>query len=199
MTSETDLLENIRQGNEHAFLTIYRRLHPGIYRFALQMSGSGAVADDITQEVFLALIRDKFGFDASRGTLSGYLYGIARKLVLRHLGQGRSGVPLEDDSTDEGIALPSSVPDALTDLTRRESIEAVRRAVLSLPFRYREVVVLCDLEELDYAAAAETLGCAVGTVRSRLHRGRSLLVEKLSRPRSTDPLPGGMRPVRCLL
>jgi hypothetical protein len=65
---------------------------------------------------------------------------------------------------------------------RVERVEAVRRAVLSLPLRYREAVVLCDLQELSYADAAGALGCAVGTVRSRLHRGRALLASKLRAP-----------------
>jgi RNA polymerase sigma-70 factor (ECF subfamily) len=73
----------------------------------------------------------------------------------------------------------------LDDLSRTETIESVRRSVLALPEKYREVVVLCDLQELSYLEAAEILGCAVGTVRSRLHRGRALLIEKL-RPVSAE-------------
>ena len=66
------------------------------------------------------------------------------------------------------------------DLVRAEGIDRVRKAVLTLPVRYREVVVLCDLQELSYAETADALGCAVGTVRSRLHRARALLAAKLS-------------------
>jgi RNA polymerase sigma-70 factor (ECF subfamily) len=62
---------------------------------------------------------------------------------------------------------------------RRERIDRVRDAVLSLPAHYREAVVLCDLQRLSYQEAAEALECAVGTVRSRLHRGRALLIGKL--------------------
>jgi len=61
----------------------------------------------------------------------------------------------------------------------RASLEAVRRAILSLPTHYREVVVLCELNEMDYAEAANVLGCAVGTVRSRLNRARGMLARKL--------------------
>ena len=68
---------------------------------------------------------------------------------------------------------------ALEDLTRAETIASVRAAVQSLPPAYREVVVLCDLEDMDYAAAAGVLQCPVGTVRSRLSRARGLLVAKL--------------------
>jgi RNA polymerase sigma-70 factor (ECF subfamily) len=82
-----------------------------------------------------------------------------------------------DDLVDQMLAVE---PEALGDLTRAESIEALRQAVLTLPLRYREAVVLCDLQELSYADAAVVLGCALGTVRSRLHRGRALLASKLS-------------------
>jgi RNA polymerase sigma-70 factor (ECF subfamily) len=77
-------------------------------------------------------------------------------------------------------------------MTRAEGIARVRRAVLSLPVRYREVIVLCELQELTYAEAAQALGCAIGTVRSRLHRARALLAGKLSEqdePRGVTPSP----------
>ena len=194
--SEEQLLQRMQAGDESAFLTLYRRLQGRIYRFALQMSGSAAAAEDVTQEVFLALIRDGFGFDPSRGTLVGYLYGIARKQVLRHLEQDRGDLPL---ATEDGDALQVATPgDVVMDLTRKQSIESLRAAVLSLPRRYREVVVLCDLEEMEYAAAAEALGCAVGTVRSRLHRARALLVDKLNRG-NPDPAADGLQPARCLI
>ena len=71
-------------------------------------------------------------------------------------------------------------PDPLAELTRGERVEMLRRAVIALPVRYREVVVLCDLEELTYAEAADALGCAIGTVRSRLHRARTMLAARLA-------------------
>src|SRR5690348_3594229 len=83
--SDEHLLTEMRAGDERAFITLFRKRQGGIYRFALQMSGSPAVAEDVTQEVFLALLREDCGYDPARGTLSAYLYGIARKLVLRHL------------------------------------------------------------------------------------------------------------------
>ncbi len=69
--------------------------------------------------------------------------------------------------------------DPLDELTRSETIESVRLAVLALPGRYREVIILCDLHEMSYNKAASVLGCSIGTVRSRLHRGRSFLIQKL--------------------
>ena len=193
--SDDRLMARLRAGDEAAFVSVYRHLQGGIYRFALRMCGSETAAEDVTQEVFLALIRDGSGFDPARGTLSAYLYGIARKQVLRHLERSRGDVAL--DAGDDGVdAEPAAGEDVAADLLRRESVDAVRAAVLALPRRYREAVVLCDLEEMEYAAAAAVLGCAVGTVRSRLHRGRALLVEKLNRA-GAGPVLDGLRPARC--
>jgi RNA polymerase sigma-70 factor (ECF subfamily) len=70
--------------------------------------------------------------------------------------------------------------------------------VLALPAHYREVVVLCELHEMSYAEAATTLGCAVGTVRSRLHRARGLLVERLREVREREAnVAGDFDPLRC--
>jgi len=195
--SDDQLLQRLRHGDEAAFVCLYRRRQGGIFRFVYQMSGSETLAEDLTQEVFLALISDGFGYAADRGTLGGYLYGIARKLLLRHLERERTGVPIGGEAEIDEAVRPGAV-DVLADLTRRESIEAVRRAVLALPRRYREAVVLCDLQEMDYAGAAAIIGCAVGTVRSRLHRGRALLAQKLNRADGRAAL-GGLQVERCLI
>lgn len=198
LETDDELLMLMRSGDEQAFVTLYRKRQAAIYRFALHMSGSATVAEDVTQEVFLALIREECGFDPERGTLPGYLFGIARKLVLRSLERGRADVPLEIEGEESAWPELAVHDDPLADLTHREGIDALRRAVLALPRRYREVVVLCDLEEVDYADAALVLGCPIGTVRSRLHRARALLLEKLHQERNFRPAVGAWKPVRCL-
>ena len=198
-SAETDdeLLASIQSGDEQAFMALYERRQAALYRFALHMSGSATAAEDVTQEVFLILLRESCGYDPERGTLSGYLFGVARKLVLRYVEKTRGDVAL-DTETDE-ITIPQLAvnDDPLADLTHREGIESLRRAVQALPRRYREVVVLCDLEEVDYADAAVALGCPIGTVRSRLHRARALLLEKLSSERNSRHTIA-WKPVRCL-
>ena len=196
--TDDELLLRMQSGDEEAFLTLYRRRQAGLFRFALHMSGSMPVAEDVTQEVFLALLRQDCGYAPDRGTLSGYLFGIARKLVLRHLDRGRLDVVLDTDSDDFAQPELAVLDDPLLDLTRREGIDALRRAVQALPRRYREVVVLCDLEEVDYADAAVALGCPIGTVRSRLHRARGLLLEKLHQERNPRQALGTLKPVRCV-
>jgi RNA polymerase sigma-70 factor (ECF subfamily) len=200
-STETDdeLLTRLRRGDEAAFVALYRRRQGAIYRFAMHMSGSATAAEDITQEVFLALLRQECGFDPERGTLSGYLFGIARKLVLRYLERGRADVALESEADDAASPELAVIDDPLIDLTRQEGIEALRRAVLALPRRYREVVLLCDLEELDYADAAVVLRCPIGTVRSRMHRARALLFEKLNQDRNPRLAVGPWKPMRVAI
>jgi RNA polymerase sigma-70 factor, ECF subfamily len=196
--TDDELLHRLRRGDEEAFLTLYRRRQAAIYRFAVQVSGSPSAAEDIVQEVFMTLLRGDCGFNPERGTLNGYLFGIARKQALRQMERGRVDIAIESDS-DEAAAPQLAVDDdPLRDLTHRESIEALRRAVAALPRRYREVVALCDLEEVDYADAAAALGCPIGTVRSRLHRARALLLEKLNKERPRPGL-GALKPARCEL
>jgi RNA polymerase sigma-70 factor (ECF subfamily) len=194
--SDDDVLTRIRRGDEQAFLNLYRERQGAVYRFALHMAGSSNVAEDITQEVFLAVIFDSTGFDSSRGSLSSYLFGIARKLVLRHMQRCRFDVALLEDPEESTALEFAAIDTPLDDLTRREGVETLHRAVLALPRRYREVVILCDLEELDYADAAQALGCPIGTIRSRLHRARALLMDKLQE-RGARSAVGNLKPIRC--
>ena len=187
--SDADLSRDMIAGDEQAFVAIYRRLQGPLYRFALQMTGSASLAEEIVQEAFMTLIRQAASFDAKRGTLQAYLYGICRNHVLRCVAQESPYVGMPEASSEGGNGFSELVDpsDLLASFAAVESIERVRRAVLTLPRSYREVVVLCDLHEMAYEQAASVLGCPIGTVRSRLHRARELLLAKL-RPRA----PGGM-------
>jgi len=170
--SDEKLLGRMLEGDEEAFTTLYRRRQGPVYRFALHMTGSTGIAEDVTQEVFLVLFENGRRFDGSRGPLLSFLYGIARNRVLRRIEKERAAEPVVEDYAGN--------EDLLEDLTRRETVEQVRRAVLSLPNAYREAVVLCDLENVSYEDAAAALECPVGTVRSRLSRGRAMLAQKLA-------------------
>ena len=167
-------------GDAEAFEALYDRLQGGIYRYALRMTGSPATAEDVTQEVFLSLIRDRCDYEPRRGKVKSYLYGMARHRLLRRLERERNFVSLEASESDGDVAYDQlSGNDPFLDLARTETAELVRQAVLSLPSHFREVIVLCYLQEMSYADAGEVIDCPIGTVRSRLARARALLVSKL--------------------
>jgi RNA polymerase sigma-70 factor (ECF subfamily) len=200
--SDEELLRLTAAGDGDAFAALYRRRQAGIYRFALQMCGSAGIAEDVTQEVFMTLVRDSRMYDPARGTLASYLYGVARNQVLRRLEKERHFVAMTDETAEDGGAPLATqlvaADDPLAELARSELIDTVRQAVLALPVHYREVVVLCELHEMSYAEAATALGCAVGTVRSRLHRARALLVERLREARQQDAATtADFDPLRC--
>ncbi len=198
--SDPDLLRQMMDGDEDAFTQLYQRRQAGVYRFALQMSGSQTLAEDVTQEVFIVLMRDARRYDPDRGSLSAYLYGIARNHVLRKLEQDRPYVPFIDRTADAEEITPQAMiaeGDPLSELTRGEKIQELRDLILSMPARYREVVVLCDLHEMSYVEAAAVINCAVGTVRSRLHRARALLLDKLRAARDRNEDAQEVNPARC--
>jgi RNA polymerase sigma-70 factor (ECF subfamily) len=161
------------------------------------------MADDVTQEVFLALLRGTQQFDPARGSLATYLYGIARNHVWRALERERANAPFEDATGDEEGEIPArqwaAPDDPLGELVRNDAAAELRQAVLALPARYREVVVLCDFHELSYAEAAQALDCAVGTVCSRLNRARALLAAKLRAGGKLDSASLEVNPRSCLV
>lgn len=185
------LLQRALVGDEEAFDLLYTRRAGVVYQFALRMSGSVSLAEDVTQDVFISLLRSGHKFDPARGTLPQYLLGMTRNRVLTLLQRERNLVPLAMEEGEDGTAfLERTAPvqdDPLFELTRAERVEAVRQAVLALPLHYREVVVLCNLDELSYEQAAQLIGCPVGTVRSRLNRARALLLEKLQSHQPATP------------
>ena len=183
--TDVDLLRRMASGEERAFTALYRRRQGSVYRYALHMSGKPELAEEVTQEVFMALIREPRQYDAERGELSAYLYGMARNMVRKALIRDRAYVT----ALDEPYYETAGDNDVLGDLTRQERLDALRQAVLALPANYREAVVLCDLHEMDYAQASGVLGVPLGTLRSRLHRGRALLIEKMRAGDSPDALP----------
>jgi RNA polymerase sigma-70 factor (ECF subfamily) len=199
-SSDAELLRLMVAGDEQAFTALYRRHQGFVYRFALLMSGRASVAEEVTQEVFLALLRQARRYDPTRGSLSAYLCGTARNQVLRLLERERPYVQLVEEA-DEGVAIPLAQliagDDPLTDCARNQAIKIVRQAVLALPARYREVIVLCDFLELSRAEAAVALDCPVGTVDSRLHRGHTLLLKKLRAAARLDPAAPDAQGLRC--
>jgi len=178
-TPDADLVQRMAAGNREAFASLFRRYHRSVYRFSVQMSGSRDVAEDVTQEVFIALAENHERFRPERGSLKAYLYGIARHLVVQRERRTRSRREVDIDAlqSDDAHMVATSF-DPIDELSRAETMLTLRRAILKLPRHYREVIVLCELNSLPYDEAAQVIGCRVGTIRSRLNRARTLLIER---------------------
>jgi RNA polymerase sigma-70 factor, ECF subfamily len=179
------LLAAIRKADAHAmaaFATLYERHERALYRFVLLRSGSPDTAADIVQEIFLALLTDQLKFDPSRGALQAFLLGVARNLLLKRGDAARRLVSTATDESDDyashGFADASFDPQQA--LLSNETAEAVRRALAALQPHYRDVVILYEMHGMSYVEIAHLCGIDIGTVRSRLSRGRARLAALLA-------------------
>lgn len=185
--SEDVLLRRAARGDQNAFMVLYRRHQAALYRFALRMTGQAWAAEEIVQDVFMILLRAPKKYEPEQGALGAYLFGIARNRILKHSERASREISL-DQPKGNGSAPPPSAVNSFTPAQwaeQRQRAERVRAAVLDLPVEFREAVVLCELEELSYQQAAQLLRCPIGTIRSRLHRARTLLSSKLEVLRGT--------------
>jgi RNA polymerase sigma-70 factor, ECF subfamily len=187
------LLQLMIAGEEHGFVALYNKYQSHVYRFAFQVSGVRHIAEDVTQDTFLALIRAPHKYRDERGSLLLYLFGIARNLVWKSIRREKLYGSIADDQDFPG----DCVRDLAEDLVRKEQAMRVRHAILSLPRKYREVIVLCAFQELSYEQAARLMGSSIGTVRSRMHRAKRLLIRKLRERGPAPETPSGNSMLRC--
>ena len=175
-------------------MCLYRRWQAPLHRFAIGMTGSPHAAEDVVQETFMVLMQDAGRYDAGRGPVGAYLRGITRHLVFRRFRRESRFVALVDgfaeslDARLAGAGVGAPDPDPAQALMRRDDVRAVQSALLRLTPRLREVLVLCDLNDVSYAEAAATLGVPIGTVRSRLSRARDALAQRLERADRRAPV-----------
>lgn len=146
-----------------------------VYRFAWRMTGSPSVAEDVLQEVFLALVRAPERFDGARAPLRAFLLAIARNQVRKRWEKEPQWDELEDEAFES----------APVDPLAGEVAELVGRAIQALPPLQREALVLFQYEEMSLEEVARTVGAEVAAVKSRLHRAREKLRSMLT------PLKGG--------
>ena len=182
MQPELTLFARMRQGDEEAFVALYRRHKDAVYRFALLRTGSAAQAADVTQETFLHLMTRPEQYDPGRGSVAAWLCGVARNLARRET-QAREDAT-DPDELAEGSLDAAGLVDAdgpAERLLASETADQVRRALAAVAPHYRDVLILCELSDLSYAEAAQVCGIDIGTVRSRLSRGRARLADQLSR------------------
>ena len=181
--SDAALVYRAREGDRDAFARLYIRHQAMVYRFAYSMTGSGTLAEDVVQEVFLTLMRNIQRYSPERAALSTYLYGIARNVSRARDRKDARFVDLD------ATRFLSSDEDPAVALVEGERLRALRAAIRELPIKFREVLVLCDLHEVDYAQTALILGIPVGTVRSRLFRARQHVQQHILRADRSVSLP----------
>lgn len=179
---DTDLLRAMRGGDAPAFAALYRRHQAPLYRFAVLRCGSPASAADIVQELFLGLLSNRFAYDPLRGPLLHYLFGVARLLILKLEASLHRDLPLPDPDDDDEAAPGAAEP--LARLLSDEAAEEVRRALARLAPGYRDAVILYEMHALSYRDIAAICDIDIGTVRSRLSRGRAALALQLATLRS---------------
>jgi len=179
-TTHGDDAEYVAQlvaGDGGALRPLYERHGRALLRFSAAMCRSRQSAEDMVHDTFIELMREPANFDPAQGTVFAYLCGVLRHRISHHYRQQKRWVALDEDAP-----VPTQVHDApgpAEEIARSELTAAFRQAMLDLPLPHREVIALCDLEELPYTTVASILDCPVGTVRSRLHRARALLTIRL--------------------
>lgn len=168
------LVERHRYGDPQAFEDLYERFNPMVYNLALRMSGEPADAADLSQEIFLRIYRH-LGKFRGRSSLKTWIYRAAlnccRSRYRHHLWWRRDRV--SEPAVLEGVADLRRGPEDRT--LARDARETVHRALRQLPTKFREAVVLRDIEGLSYEEIATITGLRLGTVRSRIARGRERL------------------------
>ena len=180
--SDTELLRQVRAGTASAFEALYLRHQGPLFRFALLRCGSADTAADVVQEVFMGLLTGSFKFDPLRGLLQNFLFGVARNLVMKHELPRQRYAALPEPDDDEADIDPDTASEAAEPLARmlsNEQAEDVRRALALLPPHYRDVVILYEMHDLSYLEIADICRLDIGTVRSRLSRGRAALAKRL--------------------
>ncbi len=173
--ADVDLATRHTYGDPEAFEEVYERFGALIYGIARRMSGDATLAEDLSQEILIRVFRHLGSF-RGKSSLKTWIYRIAinscRSRLGRRARRGRSWVDIEDDTFD-AMPAPTEATDAR--LIRREASEVLEAALSRLPVAFREAVVLRDIHDLPYEEIAKILGVRIGTVRSRIARGRDRL------------------------
>jgi RNA polymerase sigma-70 factor (ECF subfamily) len=188
--SETELLREAGRGNEAAFLVLYERHRQAVYRFASRMLGSTALAEDVTQECFMAMLAQADRYQEERASLRTYLCAIARNLSLKQM--RRRGVEFAFAEPPDAPG-DEDAPTPLKAVLDSELVGHVRQAIASLPPLQREALILFEYEELSLAEIATVVSADTGTIKSRLHRARERLKRCLA-PYISSPAADQLHP-----
>jgi RNA polymerase sigma-70 factor (ECF subfamily) len=184
--SDSELLERCRGGDEAAWRDLVARHTRRVFGLAYRFSGRVDEAEDLTQEIFVRVYQGLGRYDGSVGGFSAWLTRVARNHAIDHYRRQKAerehrvetAQPIEEmASRDEGPEVS---------LQREERVRLVQRALRSLPVELREALILCDLQGEPYEAIAAALRIPLGTVKSRINRGRVELARRLLRARGPE-------------
>jgi RNA polymerase sigma-70 factor (ECF subfamily) len=176
VSTDADLLSRACRGDEDAFADIYQRHRDAVFRFSYRMLGSLPVAEDVTQDCFLVLLRNPDRFDPTRAALRTFLLAVARNQALKRLRY--SGVEVDLDVVDTEVG-PNGSAGPLGQLLSSEVVTLVKAAIDRLPVLQREALVLFEYEGLSMAEIATIVDADIGTVKARLYRSRQALKRML--------------------
>jgi len=171
-SEEHEILRRAAGGDQTAFGLIFARYQRLVFSFAYRLVGSSAIAEEISQECFLALLQAAPRFDPARGRLATFAYATVRNLARNHLRRQNPGL----EEADEPVVWDTGADELL----RKELREVVQRAIAALPLAQREAIVLFEYEELSLAEIAEVLNIDANAVKARLHRARANLKTMLA-------------------
>src|SRR5215468_3286871 len=179
--ADQELLAAAARGDQAAFSQLYQRYRNRVYGFAYRMLGTQEVAEDVTHEAFLALIRQQERYQAERGSLLTFLCAVARNHIYQHLRHQERYAPEPVETSDEyeeaGVRYSF---DPLNDLLERELAAVVEAALARLPVAQREAVTLREYQELSYEEIATVIGADTNVVKARLYRARQALAKRLA-------------------
>jgi RNA polymerase sigma-70 factor (ECF subfamily) len=173
---EADIIEACKQGDRAAFHLLFETYKDKVYSIALHYSNEEAMARDVTQQVFLKLFTsiDQFREDAEFST---WLYRIVANACIDEHRKRKRFVPFSPEIEVKNMSGKGSQEESYH---RKEMADSVRGAIAELSPKLRLPILLKYIEDLSYTEIAETLGCSIGTVSSRLNRGHKMLARKLS-------------------
>jgi len=182
---DDELIRCLRAQDADAFLAFYDRFNRQVFRFLVHMTGSLQESEELLQAVFAIVWEGTTAgmferFDAGRGTLEGYLLGIARNAARKLVAKRTRTVSVDQFESLHGTLELSAAEAGFAAVEQRFEIQSLREAIVQLPVKYREAITLCCLQDLSYEQAAKVMNCTVGTVGSRVNRGKSLLRQALS-------------------
>ena len=185
--SDSDLLDRCRRGDQAAWRSLVGQHTRKVFGLAYRFSGRVDEAEDLTQEIFVKVYQSLDRYRESDGAFPGWLMTVARHQAIDHYRHKRTErLRLVDDPAALDT-MPGKGESPLRSLEREERVTLVHRGLRSLPSELREPLILFDLQGVAYDEIATTLGIPLGTVKSRINRGRIELAKRLMAARAGLP------------